>query len=69
MGYTRTDAPTITLNKIFYQDLNEHSFIQANILEYAPYFNDLQKEIEQKYTALTEICGGMQINILSELPR
>jgi hypothetical protein len=49
MGYTRTDSSKIRLNRIFYQDPNEEKFMQTNILEYAPYFNDLQKEIEVNY--------------------
>ncbi len=69
MGYTINSSSSIKLNKISYLDINEHTFIQANILEYAPYFTDLQKEIEKKYNTLTEAFGWIEINILSELPR
>jgi hypothetical protein len=50
-------------------DINQDTFIQTNILEYAPYFIDLQKEIQRKYAHLVQDGSGIDINILSELPR
>lgn len=57
MGYSRINSPQIKLNKITYLDINEQQFIQSNILEYAPYFTELQKEVQKKYTHLTDIGG------------
>jgi len=37
-------------------------------LEYAPYFTDVQKEIQKKYAHVMQ-DAGIEINILSELPR
>ena len=54
IGYTKRDSSEIKLNKIYYHDINEHTFIQRNILEYAPYFNDLQKHITTTYQHLCE---------------
>jgi len=54
MGYTRNNSQSIKLNQIYHFDINEDTFIEANILEYAPYFTDLQKEIQKKYTHLIE---------------
>ena len=69
MGYTRTSGSKVKLNKISYLDTNDQSFIQTNILEYAPYFTDLQKEIQKQYGHIAENSWGVEINILSELPR
>lgn len=69
IGYARINTPQIRFNKITYLDINEERFIQSNILEYTPYFTELQKEIQKKYQHLTDIGGGIEINILSELPR
>lgn len=67
--YTRNTRSQIRLKKITYLDINEDTFIQANILEYAPYFTDLEKEIQRKYAHLVQGNSGIEINILSELPR
>ena len=48
MGYTRNASSQIRLRHINHLDINEDTFIQTNILEYAPYFTDLQKEIQKK---------------------
>ena len=69
MWYTRNSSQHIKLNTITHLDINEDIFIQSNILEYAPYFTDLQKEIQRKYTHLIQDGSGIEINILSELPR
>lgn len=69
MGYTRSASSQIRLRHINHLDINEDTFIQTNILEYAPYFTDLQKEIQKKYAHLVKDIGGIEINILSELPR
>ena len=69
MWYTRNPSSQIKLKKITHLDINEDSFIQSNILEYAPYFTDLQKEIQRKYAHLVQDSWGIEINILSELPR
>lgn len=69
IGYKRNNNQQIKLNKIRYFDINEDGFIETNILEYAPYFTDLQKEIQRKYGHLTEKFGWIDIHILSELPR
>ena len=69
MWYTRNSTAQIKLNTITHLDINEDVFIQSNILEYAPYFTDLQKEIQKKYAHLVQDWSGIEINILSELPR
>ena len=69
IGYAKNESSDVTLNKIYYQDINEQQFLQGNILEYAPYFHDVQKEIHKQYHHLCETHGGIEINILTELPR
>lgn len=69
MWYTKNSNQQIKLNTITHLDINEDIFIQSNVLEYAPYFIDLQKEIQEKYTHLIQDGSGIEINILSELPR
>ena len=49
--------------------MNEYQFIENNAVEYAPYFTDINKELEKKYAKLLKEDEGIQINILSELPR
>jgi mevalonate kinase len=49
--------------------MNEYQFIENNAVEYAPYFTDINKELEKKYGKLLAEGEGIQINILSELPR
>ncbi len=69
MGYTRNTSGKIRLKTIQYLDINEDRFIEANTLEYAPYFTDLQKEIQKTYNHLLENYWGIDVYILSELPR
>ncbi|MFA6255785.1 MAG: hypothetical protein WC606_01255 [Candidatus Absconditabacterales bacterium] len=69
MGYTRSTAKGISVNKIYHLDMNEYQFIENNAVEYAPYFTDINKELEKKYGKLLAEGEGIQINILSELPR
>ncbi|HCB51431.1 TPA: hypothetical protein DEP21_02540 [Patescibacteria group bacterium] len=68
-GCSKNSSGKITLGKVFNLDLNEYKFIETNALEYAPYFNDLNSYIEEKYAHLIKEYGGLEINILSELPR
>lgn len=69
LGYTKTNSKTISINKIHHLDFCEYSFIETKALEYAPYFNDLNKFLQKKYAKCVEKFGGIEINILSELPR
>lgn len=69
IGYTRTAKKWISVNKISYLDISEYQFIENNAVEYAPYFADINKELEKKYGKLCAEGDGVQINILSELPR
>lgn len=69
MGYTRSATKWISVNKIYHLDLNEYAFIESNAIEYAPYFTDINKELEKKYSKLLTDGEGIHINILSELPR
>lgn len=69
IGYTRTSTKGIVINKIYHLDISEHRFIESNAVEYAPYFTDINKELEKKYAKLMNANEGIQINILSELPR
>jgi hypothetical protein len=39
---------------MYHLDYNENNFIESNALEYAPYFNDLNKELEKKYSKLIQ---------------
>lgn len=59
----------IAINKVYHLDMNEHQFIENNALEYAPYIADINKELEKKYEKLLDGDEGIEINILSELPR
>lgn len=59
----------ITINKVYHLDMNEYQFIESNALEYAPYIADINKELEKKYEKLLDGDEGIEINILSELPR
>jgi hypothetical protein len=50
-------------------DMNEYQFIESNALEYAPYIADINKKLEKEYYMLLDGDDGIEINILSELPR
>lgn len=67
--YTKTMNKGIRIKKIYHMDMNEYQFIESNALEYAPYIADLNKELEKKYGKLLHGDEGVEINILSELPR
>jgi hypothetical protein len=54
MGYSKTNSGKITINKIYHLDFHEYKFIETNALEYAPYFNDLNKFLQKKYQKLCE---------------
>ncbi len=69
MWYTKTNSWTITINKISYLELNWYNFVTMGAIEYASYFNNLNKFLQEKYGYLCEKYGGIEINILSELPR
>lgn len=69
MWYSRNMSKKITINKVYHLDMNEYQFIESNALEYAPYIRDINKELERKYGKLLEGDEGIEINILSELPR
>jgi len=69
MGYARSNTKWISVNKIYHLDIGEYQFIESNAIEYAPYFDDINKELEKKYGKLLSEGEGIQINILSELPR
>ncbi|MFA7298359.1 MAG: hypothetical protein WC010_01815 [Candidatus Absconditabacterales bacterium] len=69
MGYTKSNTKGISVNKIYHLDINEYQFIESNAVEYAPYFTDINKELEKKYGKSLAGEEGIQINILSELPR
>jgi len=69
MWYTKNMSKKITINKVYHLDMNEHQFIETNALEYTPYIGDLNKELEKKYAKLLHGDEGIEINILSELPR
>lgn len=69
MGYTKSQTPWISVNKITYLDVSEYQFIESNAIEYAPYFVDINKELEKKYGEFLGEGEWIQINILSELPR
>lgn len=69
MGYTKSATKWISINTIYHLDISEYQFIESNACEYAPYFADINKELEKKYAKLLGDNEGIQINILSELPR
>jgi len=69
MWYTRNTSKKITINKVYHLDMNEYQFIESNALEYAPYIADINKELEKEYGRLLQGDEGIEINILSELPR
>ncbi|EKD25366.1 MAG: hypothetical protein ACD_80C00079G0009 [uncultured bacterium (gcode 4)] len=69
IGYTRSATKWISVDKIYHLDMNEYQFIESNAVEYAPYFADINKELEKKYAKSLWEDEGIQINILSELPR
>ncbi len=69
MWYSRNMSKKITINKVYHLDMNEYQFIENNALEYAPYIADINQELQKKYEKLLEGDEGIEINILSELPR
>jgi hypothetical protein len=69
MGYTRSATKGISVNKVYHLDVGDYQFIESNAIEYAPYITDINKELEKKYGKLFAEGEGIQINILSELPR
>jgi len=40
------------INKILHLDMSEYQFIESNAVEYAPYFTDINKELEKRYAKL-----------------
>ncbi len=69
MWYTKTMNKKISIKKVYHLDMNEYQFIESNAIEYAPYIADIEKELERKYGKLFHGDEGIEINILSELPR
>lgn len=69
MGYSKNNSGKININKVYHLDFHEYKFIETNALEYAPYFNDLNRFIQKKYQKLCEKHWWIDINILSEVPR
>lgn len=69
MGYTKSATKGISVNKVYHLDIGEYQYIESNAVEYAPYFTDINKELEKKYGKLLPEGEGIHINILSELPR
>ncbi len=69
IGYTRSTTKGISVQKIYHLDASEYRFIESNAVEYAPYFSDINKELEKKYAKWLWPNEGVQINILTELPR
>ena len=69
MWYTKTIDKKISIKKVYHLDMNEYQFIESNAIEYAPYIADIEKELEKKYGKLLHGNEGIEINILSELPR
>jgi len=69
IGYTKSVKKGIYIDRIYHLDMNEYQFIESNAIEYAPYFTDINKELEKKYGKYLWEGDGIQINILSELPR
>lgn len=49
--------------------MNEYQFIESNALEYAPYIADINKELEKRYSKSLRGNEGIEISILTELPR
>lgn len=54
---------------MYHLEFHDYNFIETNVLEYAPYFNDLNKFLQKKYSKLCDKYWWIEINILSELPR
>ena len=50
-------------------DFDEFNYIDTPLREYAPYFNDIDAYIQKEYKYLLEKHEGIEINMLSELPR
>lgn len=69
MGYTKSKNKGINIKSVYHLDINEYQFIESNALEYAPYIRDINKELERKYAKLLHDDEGIEITILSELPR
>jgi hypothetical protein len=49
IGYTKSVKKGIYIDRIYHLDMNEYQFIESNAIEYAPYFTDINKELEKKY--------------------
>ncbi len=69
MWYTRTKTGSIRIKNVYHLDINEYQFIESNALEYAPYIADINSELEKRYGKLVHGNDGIEINILTELPR
>lgn len=69
IGCTTNTSGKITLGTMSHFDFDDYKYIETPLREYAPYFNDIEKYIQKNYQALIEIYGGLEINMLSELPR
>ena len=66
---TKNSSGKIMLWTMSHFDFDEFNYIDTPLREYAPYFNDIDAYIQKEYKYLLEKHEGIEINMLSELPR
>lgn len=69
IGCTKNSSGKISLGNMSHYNFDEFRYIDTPLIEYAPYFSDLNAYIQKKYTYLIERYWWLEINMLSELPR
>jgi hypothetical protein len=69
MGIKTNKSHTIRLNTISYLDKGSDTFLTTPVLEYIPHFHNVQDHISKEWKHIIDLHEGIEINILSELPR
>ncbi|MDP2103743.1 MAG: hypothetical protein Q8K26_02380, partial [Candidatus Gracilibacteria bacterium] len=69
IGINKIPESEIRFNTITYLDINEDTFIESKLIEYAPFFQQYSDYFNREYKNHISQKGGIEINILAELSR
>ncbi|EKD30024.1 MAG: hypothetical protein ACD_78C00183G0005 [uncultured bacterium (gcode 4)] len=69
IGINKIPESEIRFNTITYLDINEDTFIESKLIEYAPFFQQYSDYFNREYKNHISQKWGIEINILAELSR
>jgi galactokinase len=69
MGVKINSSAKIHFDTIHYFDKSVSAFLTESLLHHVPHFHAVQEHVSTEWKHLLESYGGIEINILSELPR